>query len=65
MVKFGVNCYGKKPKINKEEQHLMDITTPYPKTQADLVFEQNVSYWKTKLDDILVSPFNYNSWNKV
>jgi hypothetical protein len=65
MVKFGVNCYGNKPKINKEEQHLMDITTPYPKTQADLVFEQNVSYWKTKLDDILVSPFNYNSWSKV
>jgi hypothetical protein len=65
MVKFGVNCYGNKPKINREEQHLMDVTTPYPKTQEDLAFEQNVSYWKTKLEDILVSPFNYNSWSKV
>lgn len=65
MVKFGVNCYGNKRKINKEEQHLMDVTTPYPKTQADLAFEQSVSYWKTKLEDILVSPFNYKSWSKV
>jgi hypothetical protein len=65
MVKFGVNCYGNKRKINREEQHLMDITTPYPKTQEDLAFEQSVSYWKTKLEDILVSPFNYNSWSKV
>lgn len=65
MVKFGVNCYGNKRKINKEEQHLMDVTTPYPKTQEDLAFEKSVSYWKTKLDEILVSPFNYNSWNKV
>lgn len=63
-VKFGVNCYGVKPKINQEEQHLMDVTTPYPKTKQDLEFEQSVSYWKNKLDDILVSPFNYTSWNK-
>jgi len=65
LVKFGVNCYGNKRKINNEEQHLMEVTTAYPKTEEDLAFERSVNYWKTKLNDILVSPFNYNSWNKL
>ena len=65
LVKFGVNCYGHKPKINQEEQHLMDVTTPYPKTEKDLLMEQRIAYWKNKLDEILVSPFNYKSWSKI
>ena len=65
LVKFGVNCYGHKPKINQEEQHLMDVTTPYPKTEKDLLMEQRIAYWKNKLDEILVSPFNYRSWSKI
>jgi preprotein translocase subunit SecG len=64
-VKFGVNCYGHKPKINQEERHLMDVTTPYPKTKEELTLEKQVAYWKNKLDQILVSPFNYSSWSKV
>lgn len=65
LVKFGVNCYGHKPKINQEEQNLMDVTTPYPKTEQDLQMEQRVAYWKNKLDEIVVSPFNYSSWSKI
>jgi len=65
LVKFGVNCYGHKPRINQEEQHLMDVTTPYPKTEADLALERRVDYWKNKLSEILVSPFNYTSWSKI
>jgi len=64
-VKFGINCYGHKPKINQEEQQLMDVTTPYPKTKEDLALEQRVAYWKNKINDILVSPFNYVSWSKI
>jgi hypothetical protein len=64
-VKFGVNCYGHKPRINQEEQQLMDVTTPYPKTKQDLYMEQQVSHWKNKLNEILVSPFNYTTWSKI
>jgi hypothetical protein len=64
-LKFGVNCYGHKPKINQEEQHLMDVTTPYPKTKEDIAMEQRIAYWKNKLDEILVSPFNYTTWSKI
>ena len=61
-VKFGVNCYGYKPKITSEEEELMKTATPYPETAKDIAFQKRVDYWKNKVDDILVSPFNYNSW---
>ena len=64
-LKFGVNCYGYKPKINQEEEQLMQATSPYPKTEKDILFEKRVDYWKSKLGDILVSPFNYNTWSKI
>jgi hypothetical protein len=64
-LKFGVNCYGYKPKINQEEEELMQVSTPYPKTEKDILFEKRVDYWKSKLGDILVSPFNYNAWSKI
>ena len=64
-VKYGVNCYGYKPAITSEEEHLMQVTTPYPKTEKDIQFEKRVEYWKSKLQEILVSPFNYDNWSKI
>lgn len=64
-VKFGVNCYGHKPKITTEEEEMMQNTSPYPKTEKDIVMENRVDYWKTKIDEILVSPFNYESWSRI
>jgi len=61
-IKFGVNCYGYKPKITTEEDELMKKSTPYPETIQDLAFQKRVDYWKNKVDEILVSPFNYNTW---
>jgi len=61
-LKFGVNCYGNKPKITSEEEELMKTTTPYPETAQDIAFQKQVDFWKNKVDDILVSPFNYNTW---
>lgn len=64
-VKFGVNCYGKKPKITQYESDLMKTQSPYPITEKDILFEKQVNYWKSKINDILISPFNYTSWSKV
>jgi len=63
-VKFGVNCYGNKPKITQDEEELMQIASPYPKTMQDIEFQKKVDYWKNQLNDILVSPFNYNRWGE-
>ena len=43
----------------------MENTTPYPLTEKDIMMEKKVEYWKQKLPDILVSPFNYNNWTKI
>ena len=61
-LRFGVNCYGNKPKITNEEEELMKTTTPYPVTAEDIAFQKRVEFWKNKVDQILVSPFNYDTW---
>jgi len=64
-IKYGVNCFGAKPDITPDEASLMSNTTPYPKTEKDIAMEERVEYWKSKLSDILVSPFNNNQWSRV
>ena len=62
-LNFGGNCYGKKPSIKPEEANLMKDTTPYPITMEDINFQNKVGYWKDKVNDILVAPFNYKNWS--
>lgn len=64
-LKFGVNCYGYKPKITKDEEYLMANALPYPKTNKDILLEKRVEYWKDKLTEILVSPFNHSTWSRL
>jgi hypothetical protein len=61
---FGVNCYGKKPAMTDADKILMDATTPYPKNEEDIKLEKEVSFWKNRLPELLVSPFNKNSWEE-
>lgn len=63
-VKFGINCYGNKPKITQEEQNLLKTATPYPITREEIQINKLVDYYKQKLSQIIVSPFNHKSWNK-
>lgn len=64
-VKFGVNCYGYKPKITPEEEKLMEINSMYPKTKKELSMEKKIYEWRRKLGEILVAPFNKTRWSKV
>jgi len=64
-IKFGVNCYGYKPKMTSVEEDIMANTTPYPKSKKDIAMEMRVEYWKKRINDILVSPFNYTNWSKL
>jgi hypothetical protein len=61
-IKFGVNCYGNKPKITEEEDILMKTVPPYPESEQDIAFQKRVDFWKNKVNEILVSPFNHKSW---
>lgn len=64
-LKFGVNCYGFKPRMTATEEELMATKPIYPKTEKDIAMENRVNYWKDKLSEILVSPFNHNSWSRL
>jgi hypothetical protein len=64
-VKFGVNCYGYKPKITSDEEELMKTASPYPQTPEDIAFQKKVDLMKNNLDQILVSPFNHNTWGEI
>jgi hypothetical protein len=64
-VQFGVNCYGYKPKITSEEDELMKTSSPYPETQQDIAFQKKVDLMKNNLDQVLVSPFNNNTWGEI
>ena len=64
-IKFGVNCYGFKPRMNSVEEELMANDPIYPKTLKDIAMEKRVDYWKNKLSEILVSPFNHDTWSRI
>jgi len=64
-VQFGVNCYGYKPVMTSEEEEMMATQPIYPVTMKDVLMEKRVNYWKDKLSEILVSPFNHYSWSKL
>lgn len=64
-VQFGVNCYGNKPKITDDEEELMKKADPYPQSAQDIAFQKKVDAFKQGLSQILVSPFNYDTWGSL
>ena len=64
-AKFGVNCYGVKPDINQEEQEKLLSASLYPKSQEDIEFDKRTEYWKGKIPEILLSPFNKTTWSII
>ena len=64
-VKFGANCFGYKPKITDTEMAMMKTEPLYPKTMEDIKEEKQVDYWRRKIPEILVSPFNKSVWSLI
>ena len=62
-IRYGINCYGYKHNITPEEAKLMAETPLYPRTKKEIEFNKKVDYWKTKIPDILLAPFNHENWS--
>lgn len=62
-IKFGVNCYGYKPKMKPIEAKLMESADEYPITEQQKAFNKQVEHWKSKLNEIIIAPFNGKKWN--
>ena len=63
-VRFGVNCYGHKPKITPLEAKLLKQNQDFPITVRGQQFQNKIDYWKTQIEDILVAPFNRKNWSR-
>jgi len=63
-VRFGVNCYGSKPRIRPEEQSKIG-ESPYPLSQEDNELNAKVEFYKKHIPDIMLSPHNYDNWTQI
>lgn len=64
-VRFGVNCFGYKPDMTPDEGTQMGTAVMYQKTNKELDFEKRVDFWRTKIPEILLAPFNHTTWSIV
>ena len=67
-IRFGVNCYGKKPKPTEQELAMMksNIDIKVPESPADRALRLKTEYWKKNADKFLVkNSFNKNDWSTI
>jgi hypothetical protein len=65
-VKFGANCYGKKPVAYTADVNRMNAqkNTLYPKTKKDVISDMKTEYWKQNSDKLVMNGFNNDKWSE-
>ena len=65
-VRFGVNCFGSKPKITSKESKLMQNQQLVPQTMREVEIDRRTQQFRnSNLNNILISPFNRTTWSKI
>jgi len=63
-MKAGVNCYGPKPEINPASSKLMASIQNYEAGKMlDPLHEARVQQMKSKINDVVIAPFNKGAWS--
>jgi hypothetical protein len=66
-LKFGVNCFGMKPKPSQWETNLMNSKKQniVPKTPQEIEMDQKVQFWKENANKLLlINSYNGNNWSR-
>jgi hypothetical protein len=64
-VRFGVNCYGKKPDPKESDKNRMNQPINVPKTEQEIEMEHKMRFWKENADKLLqINSFNNNDWSE-
>jgi spore maturation protein SpmA len=66
-IKFGVNCFGKKPAATDAELARMKANKEInvPKTAADMELDAKVQFWKANAGNLLVlNSFDRSQWSE-
>ena len=64
-IRYGINCYGKKPLITPQERYNMKNMPEFPLTNKEIAFNESVDYWRMQLPKLEVAPFSHNNWSVV
>jgi len=65
-LRFGVNCYGKKPGASDADINRMNArkNATYPKSREDVLLDQKTQFWKDNADKLLkINGFNNDKWS--
>lgn len=63
-LKFGVNCFGKKPQPTPSDLNRMKAVETIPKTPEDIALDKKLEYWKKNADKLLqVNSYNKTNWS--
>ncbi len=66
-LKFGVNCYGVKPKAKQVDLDLMSAqkNAVLPQTEEESEMDKKVKFWKENQDKLLmIHSYNNNQWSR-
>lgn len=65
-VKFGVNCYGKKPNPNSKSKAMFDSNkdSATSVSKPNVVADPAVEYWKTQKDNMRINSYNKKEWSE-
>lgn len=61
-LRFGVNCYGKKPGQSKHDANKVASGDNMPVAPAAIDYEKKVAHYKAEADTIGILPFNSETW---
>lgn len=66
-MKFGVNCYGTKPKPTADDLNRMNAkqNQVYPLSDADKALQAKVDYWKNNKDNMKINSYNTKKWSEL
>ena len=65
MVRFGVNCYGRKPNATEEDLKKIKDMQLIPKTKEEEELECKAKKMKKKIKDMDLRPFNKAKWKEM
>jgi hypothetical protein len=66
-IRFGVNCFGKKPAATDKDKAEMNANKDMivPKTEEEIELDKKVQFWKENADKLLnINSFNRNKWSE-
>jgi hypothetical protein len=63
-LRFGVNCFGKKPKPKDTDIKSISAGINIPKTPEDILLEKKIQFWKDNGDKLFkINSYNNNKWS--